>query len=346
MFFFDHAGNKIRKIRKKKKIKTSELAQVCGVSESEMRHLENGTRIITDTQIDKIAEKLEVSPASLRSRQITSDLDIIHILYEIEQNGFIIPTAVSIDSDSSLTKYGVCMQTPLLNEAIRQWCQKRELWEKKQISDDEYQEWKDSFPLNSMEELLSQSERSNETVSEKKVDSHLKSRLVKSNSTKKRSYLLFQSLESRFVSLSYITEIPLEKLERICRYVNCTPEYLTDRDCIHFTPKGEYPIDALNDSGILFDILDLMDKHTDTEYSRTVQIQLSRIVLYRLNKKGIRRGDLRHKSLSQEKTDYLYAGVKPRYSMLAYGYYYSDLALIREITGMSYQEMFTGIEDK
>ena len=77
-----------------------------------------------------------------------------------------------------------------------------------------------------------------------------------------------------------------------------------------------------------------------------MQIQLSRIVLYRLDKKGIQRGDLRHKALSQEKTDYLYSGVKPRYSMLAYGYYYSDLALIREITGMSYQEMFTGIEDK
>ena len=77
--------------------------------------------------------------------------------------------------------------------------------------------------------------------------------------------------------------------------------------------------------------------------SRTIQIQLSRIVLYHLAQKGFLTKVLRAKEIPEQKTDYLFEGVKPRFNTMAFGYFYTELAVIRELTGMSYREMFTGI---
>ena len=98
----------------------------------------------------------------------------------------------------------------------------------------------------------------------------------------------------------------------------------------------------MRDEETLFDILDIMDKHTDSEQYRTIQIQLSRIVLYHLTQKGFLTKVLRAKEIPDQKTDYLFKGVKPRFNTYAFGYFYSELAVIRKLTGKSYQEMFRG----
>lgn len=339
--FYIHSGMKIRRIRKQKKIKTSELAKQCGVSEAEMRHFENGRRVVSDAQIDKIAEQLNVAPASLRPRGILSELDIIHTLFEIEDDGFIAPTVISDAPDHTLPQYGFCFLKEELDEAIQQWYQKRMLWENNTISDNEYQDWKNSFTLSSFE---------NQDSGLKMVEAH-STEANTPNATDKTEYphksknsLLFQSLQSRMISLSYEHEVSLEKQKQICDYVNCTLDYLNDRNCIDYIPNQTESSEISNVKNILFDLLDLMDKHTDTEHLRTIQIQLSRIVLYRIIRKGYSREQFRNNKLPRSKIDYLLTGKTPRFSLSVYGLYYTDLAILRELTGMSYQEMFTGIK--
>ena len=70
----------------------------------------------------------------------------MQILFEIEADGYVIPTKFPVNSTSSRTAYGVRTLNEVLNEGIEKWCEKRELWETEQITDDEYRNWQDAFP--------------------------------------------------------------------------------------------------------------------------------------------------------------------------------------------------------
>lgn len=142
MEFVNFAGNKIRSIRKRKKIRTSELAKACGVSESEMRHLENGTRMITEAQIEKVAECLQVSPAALRSRNIVDYTDIMHLLFEVATYADIKPI---ITDEGTFLK----IENPALIASIKAWLETRDKFYHDKISLKECISWEDNFP-NSM----------------------------------------------------------------------------------------------------------------------------------------------------------------------------------------------------
>ncbi len=142
MEFVNFAGSKIRSIRKRKKIRTSELAKACGVSESEMRHLENGTRMITEAQIQKAAECLQVSPAALRSRNIADYTDIMHLLFELATHADIKPL---ITDEGTFLKIG----DPALIASIKAWMKTRDKFYHDEISLKECISWEDNFP-NSM----------------------------------------------------------------------------------------------------------------------------------------------------------------------------------------------------
>ena len=139
MKFVDFAGNKIRSIRKRKKIRTVELANACGVSESEMRHLENGTRIITDAQIEKAADCLQVYPAALRSRNIADYTDVMHLLFELATYTNIKPL---VTDEGTFLKIG----DPALISSIKAWIETREKLYHDEITIKEWLSWEDNFP--------------------------------------------------------------------------------------------------------------------------------------------------------------------------------------------------------
>ncbi|MCR4645435.1 MAG: helix-turn-helix domain-containing protein [Oscillospiraceae bacterium] len=139
MKFNDYAGSKIRSIRKRKKIRTSELAKVCGVSESEMRHLENGTRLITDAQIERVAEWLQVSPAALRSRNIVDYSDIMHILFEFGLYSIIEPV---VNEEGTFLK----VNDPSLVASIQAWMEKKDEVQSGKLTKGDLESWQDHFP--------------------------------------------------------------------------------------------------------------------------------------------------------------------------------------------------------
>lgn len=139
MEFIFPAGQKIRSIRKRKKIRTADLAKICGVSESEMRHLENGTRIITEAQIEKAAEGLQVPPAALRARNIADYSDIMHILFEIHSDAQIEPV---VTDDGVYLK----INDPSLATSIQAWNEIIDKFRRNEITIHDRIEWEDHFP--------------------------------------------------------------------------------------------------------------------------------------------------------------------------------------------------------
>ena len=139
-------GAKMRSIRIRKGISAVDLGNECGITDSAVRHYEGDLRAPKEEKLQEIAAALGVDVSALYDRHIESISDIMHILFEIEANGYIAPAKYQIDPNRSRTAYGVRTLNEVLNEGIEKWCEKRELWETEQITDDEYHNWKDAFP--------------------------------------------------------------------------------------------------------------------------------------------------------------------------------------------------------
>lgn len=140
------AGTKMRQIRLRKGISTSELGAKCDLTDSAIRQYEGDFRSPKEDKLQKIADVLGVDVSALYDRKIESVADIMHILFEIEQDGYIAPAKIPADSFSTDMTYGICSQNEVLSEAVEKWLEKRKLWESEQISDDDYRNWQDAFP--------------------------------------------------------------------------------------------------------------------------------------------------------------------------------------------------------
>lgn len=333
-------GEKIRRIRTRRKIDTTEIAESCNLSVAAIRHYENDIREPKEDTLKQIASYLGVDVSALYDRKIRSAADIMQVLFELENDGIITPFQFTLEPDNNRTGYGIRVLNEVLNEAVDLWCQKRKLWELEQISDEEYRDWQDSFPL----QYIAATEQQ---YTEKDDGAEKNSAALKQSGDpriKRKGGLLLRSYESRAAVLHHVSDVKPELLERICSYVNCSEAFLYDRDCIDYIPKGKPSAEIVDDRKTLYDLLSLMDKATDTERVRTIQIQLSRIVLYHLGQMGISRDDIRMRQMFQSKLDYLYSNKRPKLHTAAFGLYFTELAFIREHFDISYQEMFTGIK--
>lgn len=139
-------GSKMRQIRLRKGISTADLGSKCGITDSAIRHYEGDSRLPKDDKLGEIATALGVDVSALYDRKIESISDIMHILFEIEADGYVAPTKFSAEPVSTRTAFGVRTMNEVLNEAMEKWCEQRELWETEQISDDDYRNWQDAFP--------------------------------------------------------------------------------------------------------------------------------------------------------------------------------------------------------
>lgn len=65
--FLKRVGKSIRMIRKSKKMKQEELAELCGISQTYISDIENGKRNITIIKLFDIAEALDVDVEAIFS---------------------------------------------------------------------------------------------------------------------------------------------------------------------------------------------------------------------------------------------------------------------------------------
>ncbi len=334
-------GDKIRRIRKRKGITIKALAESCGVSSKTIQHYESGERKVSDEMLTLIAEKLKVNPAALYEYPFESVSDIMHILFDLERCGFIALTERESDSEDKYAPFSLLTPNLTLGDALKDWFEQCYLLEKEQLSKDEYLSWQDSFPNSeqSIEPVASMSYVATDSSGHKTETSQEMASIYKRSTVLRLRSHADHALYGRNGSI-----VPQNILNQICNYTGCTLDYLNDESIIRFAPLQNSPATSDKNEDTLFEILSIMDKNADTEHFRVIQIQLSRIVIYNLMQMGFDRNAFSLVELVEDSVDYLVTGIKSKKNGTYFGFNFSQLDLLREHTGVSFKEMFSGIK--
>lgn len=134
-------GDKIKHYRKLRGLYQGELAEKVGLTEGAIRHYESGARTPKPSQINDIAEALEVSPLALKDFGMENAKDLLALMLQLEDEYRIVPTedGVSIAIDPKAPA------APKVAQMLKVWSEKRAELASGEISEEEYLEWKARF---------------------------------------------------------------------------------------------------------------------------------------------------------------------------------------------------------
>lgn len=145
-------GNKIRFFRNLRGYTQEELGQKVGLPGDRVRQYENGVRTPKADKLNAIADALDVDVAALSDINIKSEEDIMHILFELEDNLSIDiekrdgKTILVFDNDDS--------RNSVINTYLNYWYDKKQVFSLDKYADDkdprvkEYRSWRGRFKSN------------------------------------------------------------------------------------------------------------------------------------------------------------------------------------------------------
>lgn len=155
---------------------------------------------------------------------------------------------------------------------------------------------------------------------------------------KKSIFKKLTSIPQRFNSLRSVIPTTDEQKLAVAKYVGCPIWWLLNEQNVKFEPSDT---PSQSDADILFTILDIMDGCADNDIDKAMQIQLSRVVICRLEKKGFTADKLTAlDGLDKRKLNFILTGTPNKDSTLNYGFNYSDLCYIKSVSEIGYSEMF------
>ena len=145
-------GFMMQYIRERRNMTAQELSRHCNVTRAAVKFWENNLRNPDDDKLEMVAEALNVDVSALYDRRIRNLADIIHILFEIAEDGCILPdeNGIRITNDS-------------LRKALAQWADKHEEWKAGRLSNEEYYDWQDAYTVADLSEKEKMEEMKNET---------------------------------------------------------------------------------------------------------------------------------------------------------------------------------------
>ena len=131
-------GMRIRKLRERRHLTQRELAEKAGLSESALRSYELGNRHPKDTHIKLIAAALGMRPETFADCRIRTSQEVIHLIFNLEENYGIVP----IDGQAAVKGTD---KHPEIAKAFLDWGEAHAKLESGELSQDEYEIWKDSY---------------------------------------------------------------------------------------------------------------------------------------------------------------------------------------------------------
>lgn len=142
-------GKRIRLIRKKRGMTQKALGLALGFSDKQadvrMNQYESGSRTPNHALLEKMAATLDVSPKALNVPDFKSDLDLLFLLFSLEDEfGFRISrsgsyTYLMLDEAGS--------RDPALQNLFSTWSSYAEMLKSGQISREEYDRWRYTLGL-------------------------------------------------------------------------------------------------------------------------------------------------------------------------------------------------------
>lgn len=131
-------GAKIREVRERRGMTQRELAEKAGLTESAMRSYELGYRMPSETQVKLMAKALGVKPEAFADCKTRTRPEVIHLLFQLEDAHGLQP--VKGEAAIRATRPGSAIELALID-----WGEKRAELEAGKITQEEYEDWKDSY---------------------------------------------------------------------------------------------------------------------------------------------------------------------------------------------------------
>ena len=156
------------------------------------------------------------------------------------------------------------------------------------------------------------------------------------------------SLSQRWASLRHCENLTDNELIEISNFVNCKIAFLCSDKDSQFEPKEPNAKISVSALGTLDKILGIMDSCPDSDDLKILQIQLSHIVRYWLAKKNYGYDELcsaEFHTVSRDKLNFLCGkNEQDADHAFRYGFNFSELEEIREVTDSSFLYLFTGTD--
>lgn len=142
------SGVKLRKMRLRKNKTVKDISNACNVTEASIRYYENCERQLTDERLKEIASVLEVDESALQDHQLNSVADIMHLLFDLEDAGMLIPVYIP-----EWDIFTVRIKNSVLRDAVKEWANNSKSMTMKEIDKDSYDRWRELFPSESLSQI-------------------------------------------------------------------------------------------------------------------------------------------------------------------------------------------------
>lgn len=166
--------------------------------------------------------------------------------------------------------------------------------------------------------------------------------------SKKSTFKSIHAIPQRFVSLISGDPISADELAAIAEYLDCDADFLKDTDRVEFVPLGKRAAGVEFNVNIMHDIFVILDRCADSKLYKSVQIQISRIILHWVladEDSGWTIEKLYNiKQIDSHKLRYIYTNEADTDSTRNYGLNFTDLTVISRETKYSYQYLLTGAD--
>ena len=137
-------GERIRKFRVKRGLLQKQLAQKCRMSESAIRNYELDNRTPNEKALEVISGSLGVSPYAMADPSLDNEHAAMHTLFRFEElYGFKID---KIDGQVCLIPTSSNAISKSIKSRLSDWYKVSEQLSSGDITEEDYQEWKDSYP--------------------------------------------------------------------------------------------------------------------------------------------------------------------------------------------------------
>ena len=137
------SGKKLKQIRLFRKLTQKELAIMSGLTDAAIRNYELGNRSPNIEQLRKIADALNCDISALIDHDSNSIFEIMHIIFDYEKEMKFRPLAGNGEPTALLS------HSPHFDDFLIEWDEMRKKHYNGEISDEEFEDWKLSFPKKS-----------------------------------------------------------------------------------------------------------------------------------------------------------------------------------------------------
>lgn len=141
------SGKKLRRLRLLRNFTQKELAVKSGITDAAIRNYELGNRSPNKEQLIKIAKALNCDISALINHESISHYEIMQILFDYEKDIKLIPV---IDANGAK----LISTNPAFICFLLEWNEMREKHYNGEITDEEFEDWKLSFPIKPIEKSI------------------------------------------------------------------------------------------------------------------------------------------------------------------------------------------------